>query len=111
MENDESTSAIPYKDTPEVVPSGQRMPVHDPDANTAASKRSRGARQTSRGYADQRQGDTAPYEDVASGRRQDDQEVARARELARREDEDAGGADHDADQPTSAQDDTARQRD
>jgi hypothetical protein len=67
MEPDESTptTGAPYKDTPEVVPSDQRLPVHDPAINTAASKRSRGARQTSRGRADQRQGDTAPYEEVA----------------------------------------------
>lgn len=73
MEPDESTptTGAPYKDTPEVVPSGQRMPVHNPAINTAASKRSRGARQTSRGRADQRQGDTAPYEEVAHGHAKD----------------------------------------
>lgn len=84
MENDESTptTGAPYKDTPEVVPSGKRMPVRDPNANTAASKRSRGARQTSRGADEQRQGDTAPYDEVAQGQMQDDLEVQRARETA-----------------------------
>ncbi len=85
MENDESTSRMPYKDTPEVVPSGKRMPIRDRDANTAASKRSRGARQTSRGQAEQRQGDTAPYDEVQQGQREDDLEVQRARDLAARE--------------------------
>ena len=76
MDQDDSTPTIgaPYKDTPEVVPSEKRMPVRDPFANTAASKRSRGARQTSRGAADQRQGDTAPYEEVTQGQWQDDLE-------------------------------------
>lgn len=62
MENDESTptTGAPYKDTPEVVPSGKRMPVRDPHATTAASKRSRGARQTSRGRDEQRQGTLPP---------------------------------------------------
>ncbi len=66
MENDESTSTTgaPHKDTPEVVPSGGRMPIHDSSANTSASKRSTGARDTARGKSDQRQGDTAPYEAV-----------------------------------------------
>lgn len=111
MENDESTSKIPYKDTPEVVPSGQRMPVNDPDANTAASKRSRGARQTSRGYGNQRQGDTAPYEEVARGRRPDDEEVADARERAAREEAESAAFDRDADGDTRAPTDLARQQD
>lgn len=109
MENDESTSRIPYKDTPEVVPSGQRMPVNDPDANTAASKRSRGARQTSRGYAQQRQGDTAPYEEVAQGRRPDDEEAASIHERATREDAESG--DRDATPDALPPDDLARQQD
>lgn len=87
MEKDETAANTPYKDTPEVVPSGKRMRIRDKDANTAASKRSRGARGTSRGYAEQRQGDTAPYDEVAQGQRGDDLEVRAARELAAREEE------------------------
>ncbi|MFI5276785.1 MAG: hypothetical protein ACHQ1E_05915 [Ktedonobacterales bacterium] len=87
MEKDETAANTPYKDTPEVVPSGKRMPIRDKDANTAASKRSRGARGTSRGYAEQRQGDTAPYDEVAQGQGGDDLEVRAARELAAREEE------------------------
>ncbi len=110
MENDESTSKIPYKDTPQAVPSEQRMPVNDPDANTAASKRSRGARQTSRGYADQRQGDTAPYEEVAQGRRPDDEEVAGVRERAIQEAAESGSFER-LDLDTQAPSDPARHED
>lgn len=109
MENDESTSAIPYKDTPNPVPSEKRMPVRDPDANTAASKRSRGARQTSRGYADQRQGDTAPYDEVAQGQRLDEQEVRRARELAAREDAEADERDRLAEAQAAREAEAERQ--
>lgn len=70
----EDDTGRPYKDTPEVVPSGKRMPVRDPFANTAASKRSTGARQTSRGAADQHQGDTATYDDVTEGKWHEDLE-------------------------------------
>ncbi|HEX2348218.1 MAG TPA: hypothetical protein VHI51_07270 [Ktedonobacterales bacterium] len=87
MDKDESANRMPYKDTPEVVPSGKRMPIRDKDANTAASKRSRGARGTGRRYDEQRQGDTAPYDEVAKGQRNDDLEVQTARELAAREEE------------------------
>ncbi|HEX8997865.1 MAG TPA: hypothetical protein VF812_17695 [Ktedonobacterales bacterium] len=73
MEPEDDTNR-PYKDTPGVVPSGKRMPVRDPFANTAGSKRSRGARQTSRGAAEQTQGDTASYEDVTQGEWHEDLE-------------------------------------
>lgn len=110
MENDESTptTGAPYKDTPEVVPSGKRVPVRDPNANTAASKRSRGARQTSRGSDVQRQGDTAPYDEVAQGQRQDNLEVQRAHEAAAREEAAREAVEREAAAEAQAQADIAR---
>jgi len=112
MENDESTptTGAPYKDTPVVAPSGKRMPLRDPNANTAGSKRSRGARQTSRGRGEQRQGDTAPYEEVAQGQRQDDLEVRRAHEAAAREEAAREAIEREAAAEAEARADITRRR-
>jgi hypothetical protein len=61
------------------------MNVRDPNINTAASKRSRGARQTSRGREEQHQGDTATYDDVTQGHWRDDLEAQSLDEAETRE--------------------------
>ncbi len=93
MTNDESdmTTGAPYRDTPQVVPDNRRMPVSDPNANTAASKRSTGARDGARGASDQRQGDTGTYEDALQSQWENDLEAESLDRAAAEEAEEDGG--------------------